>query len=150
MAQVNIDSHLFVIFGGTGDLAERKLLPSLVRLIRDEEAGDRCVVLGVSRQDLGDAAYREWAKNALLESGLGEPGVERWCDDNLHHQALAGDAAGFEALRKRIESIEAEQGLPGNRVFYLAIPPGAFTPTIEALGAAGLNHAPGWARVVVE
>jgi glucose-6-phosphate 1-dehydrogenase len=150
LARVNIDSHLFVIFGGTGDLAERKLLPSLVRLIRDEEAGDRCVVLGVSRQDLGDAAYREWAKKALLESGLGDPDVERWCDDNLHHQALAGDAAGFEALRKRIESIEAEQGLPGNRVFYLAIPPGAFTPTIEALGAAGLNHAPGWARVVVE
>ncbi len=45
-----VDPHVFVIFGGTGDLAQRKLIPSLYRLIRDEGAGDHCVVLGVSRR----------------------------------------------------------------------------------------------------
>jgi glucose-6-phosphate 1-dehydrogenase len=147
---VRVDAHVFVIFGGTGDLAERKLLPSLFRLIREEEAGERCVVLGVSRQELGDAAYRQWASEALTGAGLDRAEVEQWGEANLHHQALDGTTAGFEALRERIEEIEADHGLPGNRVFYLAIPPGAFTPTIEGLGSSGLNSSPGWIRVVVE
>ncbi len=143
-----IDPHVFVIFGGTGDLAQRKLIPSLYRLITDEEVRDRCVVLGVSRQDVGDVAYRDWARDALVASGLATEDVDRWCQGNLHHQAL-GDG-DYTVLRERIESIEAERGLPGNRVFYMAIPPGAFAPTIHGLGESGLNRGPGWARVVVE
>ena len=145
-----VDPHVFVIFGGTGDLAERKLIPSLYRLITDEEVGDRCVVLGVSRQEVGDAAYRDWAREALVESGLSGDQVDEWCQGNLHHQALGDGESGYTALRKRIETIEAERGLPGNRVFYMAIPPGAFAPTIEGLGSSGLNQGVGWVRVVVE
>jgi glucose-6-phosphate 1-dehydrogenase len=147
---VRVDPHLLVIFGGTGDLAERKLLPSLFRLIREEGAGERCVVLGVSRQEVGDAGYRRWAAEALIGAGLDGAEVEQWVEANLHHQALDGTTAGFESLRERIEEIEGDRGLPGNRVFYLAIPPGAFAPTIEGLGSSGLNGAPGWVRVVVE
>ena len=145
-----VDPHIFVIFGGTGDLAQRKLIPSLYRLIRDEQAGDRCVVLGVSRQEVGDAAYREWAIEALVAAGLDGREVEQWCGLNLHHQALGDNESGYVALRERIETIEAERGLPGNRVFYMAIPPGAFAPTIHGLGSSGLNRGAGWIRVVVE
>jgi glucose-6-phosphate 1-dehydrogenase len=145
-----VDPHVFVIFGGTGDLAQRKLIPSLYRLIRDEEAGDRCVVLGVSRQAVGDAAYREWALEALVASGIEGEEVEQWCRRNLHHQALGDNESGYVALRERVETIEAEGGLPGNRVFYMAIPPGAFAPTIQGLGSSGLNRGTGWVRVVVE
>jgi glucose-6-phosphate 1-dehydrogenase len=147
---VKVDPHVFVIFGGTGDLAERKLLPSLFRLISEEEAGDRCVVLGVSRQEVGDAGYRDWARSVLEQSGQDRALADTWCEANVHHQALDGTAAGFQALRERVEALETELGLPGNRVFYLAIPPGAFTPTIEGLGNSGLNRAAGWIRVVVE
>ena len=143
-----VEPHVFVIFGGTGDLAQRKLIPSLYRLITDEEVRDRCVVLGVSRQAVGDVAYREWASDALVASGLASEDVDRWCQGNLHHQAL-GDG-DYTVLRERIESIEDERGLPGNRVFYMAIPPGAFAPTIHGLGESGLNQGRGWARVVVE
>ena len=145
-----VDPHVFVVFGGTGDLAQRKLIPSLYRLITDQQARDRCVVLGVSRQAVGDAAYRTWAREALVESGLEGDEIEAWCQGNLHHQALADNEAGYTVLRERIETIEAERGLPGNRVFYMAIPPGAFAPTIEGLGSSGLNHSAGWVRVVVE
>lgn len=145
-----VDPHVFVVFGGTGDLAQRKLIPSLYRLIRNEEAGDRCVALGVSRQGVGDAAYREWAIEALVANGLDGQEVEQWCLRNLHHQALGDDESGYLALRERIETIEADRGLPGNRVFYMAIPPGAFAPTIQGLGSSGLNRGPGWVRVVVE
>ena len=112
--------------------------------------GDRCVVLGVSRREVGDAAYRDWAKEALVESGLDADEVDTWCQGNLYHQALSESDSGYAALRERIESIEAERSLPGNRVFYMAIPPGAFAPTIEGLGSSGLNEGAGWVRVVVE
>ena len=103
-----VDPHVFVIFGGTGDLAQRKLIPSLYRLITDHEVRDRCVVIGVSRREVGDAAYRDWAKEALVESGLDGDEVETWCQGNLHHQALSDSDSGYAALRERIESIEAE------------------------------------------
>lgn len=145
-----VDPHVFVIFGGTGDLAGRKLIPSLYRLIADQEVMDRCVVLGVSRQEVGDAPYRDWARDALVASGLSHAEAGQWCRHNLHHQALADEESGYLSLRRRIETIEAERGLLGNRVFYLAIPPLAFAPTIEGLGRSGLNQGEGWARVVVE
>ncbi|HJQ92114.1 MAG TPA: glucose-6-phosphate dehydrogenase [Acidimicrobiia bacterium] len=145
-----VDPHVFVIFGGTGDLAQRKLIPSLYRLIADHEVRDRCVVLGVSRREVGDAAYRDWAKEALVESGLDADEVDTWCQGNLYHQALSESDSGYAALRERIESIEAERSMPGNRVFYMAIPPGAFAPTIEGLGSSRLNEGAGWVRVVVE
>ena len=146
----HVDPHIFVIFGGTGDLAERKLIPSLYRLIASEEVGERCVVLGVSRKDLGDERYREWIRQALVAAGSGLDETKVWCDRNVFHHALGDGVDGFQSLRRRIEAIEAERGLPGNRVFYMAIPPSVFGATIEGLGGAGLTAGEGWARVVVE
>ncbi|MGH8951255.1 MAG: glucose-6-phosphate dehydrogenase [Acidimicrobiia bacterium] len=145
-----VDPHLFVIFGGTGDLAQRKLIPSLYRLIGEESMGDGCVILGVSRQELGDEGYRDWAEKALVDAGLGADEAGKWCAANVYHQPLAEGEAAFAGLRERIEAIEAGRGLPGNRVFYLAIPPVAFAPTIRGLGSSGLNRGGGWARIVVE
>jgi glucose-6-phosphate 1-dehydrogenase len=146
----HVEPHLFVIFGGTGDLAQRKLIPSLYRLITGEDVGDRSVVLGVSRKDLGDERYREWIRDALNAAGLSPDEITSWCDRNVYHHALGEGPQSYESLRRRIEAIEAERGMPGNRVFYMAIPPIVFAATIEGLGNAGLAHGPGWARVVVE
>jgi glucose-6-phosphate 1-dehydrogenase len=147
---IPVDPHIFVIFGGTGDLAERKLIPSLYRLIAGEALGERCVVLGVSRKELGNDRYREWTRQTLAAAGLGVEETSGWCDHNVYHHALGEGAEGYESLRRRIEDIEAERGFPGNRVFYLAIPPNVFGTTIEGLGGAGLADGGGWARVVVE
>lgn len=145
-----VDPHLLVIFGGTGDLAERKLIPSLYRLMAGQGLADRSVVLGVSRHDIGDAAYRKWTREALGESGLSDEGVASWCETNVFHHAISDGTDGYIGLQARIEAIESEHGLSGNRVFYLAIPPRAFAPTIEGLGYSGLNESKGWTRVVVE
>ncbi|MGH8916195.1 MAG: glucose-6-phosphate dehydrogenase [Acidimicrobiia bacterium] len=147
---IEVDPHLFVIFGGTGDLAHRKLLPSLYRLISDEQMGERCVVLGVARQDMTDQAYRKWGVEALVANGLSDEAAANWCGSNLYYQAIGDGPAGYAEMANTIGSIESERGLPGNRVFYLAIPPRAFAATIEGLGGSGLNRGPGWTRVVVE
>jgi glucose-6-phosphate 1-dehydrogenase len=147
-----LEPSVFVIHGATGDLTRRKLVPALARLRRHAEPGTRTVVLGVGRRsDLDDASFRRWMKDAVAESGTREAGLDEWIDAHVHyHHQPETAAASCDDLAARLRSLEAAHGLPGNRVFYLSLPPSRFIPTIEALGNAGLSRAPGWARLVVE
>ncbi len=145
-----VDRHLFVIFGATGDLARRKLVPSLYRLIVDKKVADRCRVLGVATSELDDDGYRSLVREALAEAGLTADEISRWCDHNVHYQRISRESASYDGLRRRIEELEAVHDLPGNRAFYLALPPAAFPTAIAGLGGAGLNEGPGWTRLVIE
>ncbi len=133
---------LLVIVGATGDLTRRKLLPALGALQARGELPSPFVVLGVARDPHpDDAAFRAIAREAL--SALDE--------NQIHYQTIGdGTAADFARIAEDIAALEREHGLPGNRVFYLALPPQAFASTVEALGAAGLNRSDGFTRLVVE
>lgn len=144
-----IDPHLFVIFGATGDLTKRKLLPALYYLMQEKDVAENCYVLGTARSDWSDEQFRREARAALAEQ-FSDEALLQWCDHNLYYQSLGPDSSDYEGLRARIETLEAEHDLPGNRAFYLSLPPRAYGPTIEALGGVGLNNSPGWARVVIE
>jgi len=149
----HVDPHLFVVFGGTGDLMQRKLLPALYHLANEDRLGPRYKILGIARDHtIDDDAYRRWAREALGKMRLrNQEGFRRWCDQCLHFQPItAQDAAAFEALAERIHDLEATSDLPGNRTFYLALPPSAFPGTIQGLGAAGLHRSPGKTRLVIE
>ena len=147
----SVEPHLIVIVGATGDLTRRKLLPAVYRLIRKGFMAGKSRVLGVARTALDDASFRDWARQALSDDGVPADEFGDWCDQCLFYQPLAeGDADGYRQLAARIEAIEQEAGLPGNRMFYLALPPSAFGPTVEGLGGAGLNRSAGWTRLVVE
>ena len=147
-----VEPHVFVILGVTGDLSRRKLLPALHHMMGGQDARARCRVLGVGRgTEMNDSALRVTARQALLDAGVSESELAGWCEDCLHYQALGeGTAEDYRALGQRIESIEAECGFPGNRVFYFALPPAAFPDTINGLGEAGLNRSKGWTRLVIE
>ncbi|WP_251941595.1 glucose-6-phosphate dehydrogenase [Salinibacter ruber] len=145
-----IDPHLFVIFGATGDLTKRKLIPALYHLMQDEDVARRCVVLGAARSDWTDERFREAARTALREQGYAEETVDAWCTRNLHYQCLGPEGNDYEGLRERVEQLERHRNLTGNRVFYFSLPPSIYTQAIEGLGAVGLNTSSGWSRVVVE
>ncbi len=146
------EPHLFVIFGATGDLSQRKILPVLYRLYASGKwpAGSR--LLGVARRALDDPGFQQLAIAALAEANVGDDAHRRaFATGALHYQSVPDEGAtSFRALRARIEEIERAHGLPGNRILYLALPEPAFGPTVEALGGAGLNQAPGWTRLVIE
>lgn len=145
------DPSLLVIFGATGDLARRKLLPSLYRLMTREAIHERTRILGVARKaDLDDRGFRTWACAALGDSAQAEQAA-RWCDTRLFYQPIGAETPGdFQALARRIDTLEREERLPGNRVFYLALPPEAVPGIVTGLGGAGVNRGAGWARLVVE
>jgi glucose-6-phosphate 1-dehydrogenase len=150
MTVTQIDRHLFVIFGATGDLTRRKLLPSLYRVINENGVADRAVILGVSSKEMTDHEFREIARTSLSDAGLEDTAADHWCDSRIFHQSVPRDAATYDALASRITEIERSLEMPGNRAFYLALPPGSFPGVIQRLGAAGLNTSPGWTRLVIE
>ena len=147
-----IEPHLFVVFGATGDLARRKLLPALFRQIRSGALGDACYLFGVGREDIPDAEFRDILTDALDddEHGLGDEEIRTLTEDRAYYYGLGKDDKDYAGLRDRIERVEGRHGLSGNRVFYLSIPPEVFQLTIEGLADVGLNRSAGWTRIVVE
>ena len=146
-----IERALCCIFGGTGDLARRKILPALYQLHASGGA-DEIFVLGVTRSgDVNDESYRAIAVESLADAGIPADTAARWAESRLWYQSIGdGGPVDFAALAGRIDAIETRQHLPGNRIFYLALPPAGFAPTVRGLAAAGLARAPGWSRLVVE
>ena len=150
MKQREVDRHVFVIIGATGDLYRRKLLPAFYRLIHEVGLGDKAIVVGAATTPMTDAEFRDMSHTALVDAGSGDHSCEEWCERMLFYAPVSRDADSYVTLRKRLESLEAEWGLVGNRIFYLALPPRAFPSVISALGEAGLNRSAGWTRLVIE
>ncbi|NND70711.1 MAG: glucose-6-phosphate dehydrogenase [Rhodothermales bacterium] len=152
ITESHVDPHVFVVFGGTGDLMRRKLLPSIFRLGEQDRMGPKYKVLAIAREkDISNEQYRERARTALEEFVPESKDAKQWCDSCLHYQTI-GDAspADYKRIKEYIEQLESEYELPGNRSFYLALPPGVFVSTIEGLGESGLNRSDGWTRLVIE
>ncbi len=153
MARPGVDPHLFVIFGGTGDLAGRMLLPALYEVSNGlSEASPPFRVLGCARHPLSEAEFRATSLRWLMRSHVApRPKLRRWVDRVLSYQSLGAESADeYRALADRVVAVEKAAHLPGHRVFYLALPSEAIPATVEALGRAGLNHGPGWTRLVIE
>ncbi|HVR32197.1 MAG TPA: glucose-6-phosphate dehydrogenase [Acidimicrobiia bacterium] len=144
---VGFEPHLFVLFGATGDLARRMLVPAIYRLLEARDFADRMHLLGAATSELDDAEFREIVAAALVEAGWTESDAERWCADCVSYVSLKG---GFDAFAEKVAEIETSRSLPGNRAFYLAIPPSVFDDTVEGLARVGLTASEGWTRVVVE
>jgi len=139
-----------VVFGATGDLARRKILPALWRLFARGATGAGCAVVGTSRDaSVDDARFREVAVESVLKAHktADAAAVRAWADRWLYFHAADKDLA---PLRARVEEVEQALGLPGNRSFYLSLPPAAFPKTVDQLGGCGLTAGPGWKRLVVE
>jgi glucose-6-phosphate 1-dehydrogenase len=152
MAEAAPEPHLFVVYGATGDLMQRKLLPVLFQLRAKEKFSETSAVLGVARKPGSDATFRALAQHALEEAKTGPAKqIADFCTGSLFFQSVPDEEPeSLAALRQTIERIEQERKLPGNRVIYLALPLDAFAPTITALGKAGLNRSAGWTRIVIE
>ena len=147
-----VDMNTFIVFGGTGDLMQRKLLPALFKLQADGQVPRGSPVVAVARNaQMTEEQFRVWARGALEEFGVQDEQMGQWCDECLYYQPVTeGRPEEFEQLAARIALIEESHGVSGNRTIYLALPPASFAPAIEGLSSAGLNRSSGWTRLVIE
>ncbi len=140
-------NHVIVMFGATGDLARRKLLPGLFRLAAAGLMPGRYQIIGSSRRDLTSEQFRDLAGQAVTEFGTGAPAGAAWQAFQQRLFFASAEPARTGPLVAAVERAEREIGGSPGRLFHLAIPPTAFEPTVTMLGAAGL--APG-SKVIIE
>jgi len=155
------DPCAIVIFGATGDLAHRKLMPALYTLSRLGMMPAEYAVVGFARRPMTDDVFRQEMAKSVLGSAPDPSAAATWAqfaNRLLYVQADFHDAAGYERLRGTLERLDRQRGTAGNRLFYLATAPELYGEIVNQLGAHQLvlRPAPGretgrpWARVIVE
>ncbi|HZT67659.1 MAG TPA: glucose-6-phosphate dehydrogenase [Acidimicrobiales bacterium] len=128
---------VLVVFGASGDLTSRKLLPSLAAVARRQQLTDSFAVVGVARSELSDEDFRKLAADAVPDAG---PEWERAVSGFRYVQGEYGEPATFDRLRQVLEEVDHDRGTQGNRVYYLATVPDQFATVACALGEHGLSR----------
>ncbi len=151
------DPSILVLFGATGDLAHRKVLPAMYHLWRTNLLPHEFVLLAIGRREYDDDGFRAEIRASLEQFSrvlpLDEPAWRSFSEKIRYHRLDFADPAGFDSLATRLDEIDAESGTRGDRLFYLATQPSQFAEIVGQLGRVGLDHERhdgGWRRVVIE
>jgi glucose-6-phosphate 1-dehydrogenase len=152
---VNIENpkSLIVIFGATGDLANRKLFPSIYRLYVSGKLSEGFGVVGVARRALSHEQFRENVKEALLDATTPpqeEEQINQFCTHFYYHSFDVTSRDSYLELKVMLETLDHDYHIGGNRIFYLAMAPEFFGTIASNLKSEGLTQTPGWKRLVIE
>ena len=144
-----------VIFGASGDLTNRKLLPALWSLYSARTLPEPFAIIGTARSEMTDEAFRAKMKDGVKQfARLKVPSDNVWDRFAASLYYVAGDPSSpdlYAKLRQRLESIESKHGDAGNRLYYLSTPPSLYAPITTQLGKAGLaEEQRGWTRIIIE
>src|SRR5213595_1012304 len=144
-----------VIFGATGDLTHRKLIPALYNLAADGELPPAVTVVGFARRPKSDDEFRKELAETTKQFSRQDVREDIWktfSQSLFYHQSEFEDESGYQSIAKRLDKIDEERGTRGNRLFYFAAAPEQFEPILKNLKAAGHNKAKegSWARVIIE
>ena len=151
------ENHILVIFGASGDLTYRKLVPALFDLFAQDLLPDSSAILGVSRTNLSDDGFRDKMKKGILSfANFGKEQKDKVDEflTGVYYQALnTFEAEEYGKLKDRLESIDAEIGTNGNYLYYLSTPPNLYNIIPENLAQHKLNRqgsSTGWKRIIIE
>lgn len=146
-----------VIFGGSGDLARRRLIPAVYNLLLDGLLPAKFAVIGLGRKSMSDREFRDLVREGVIKHSRQALVEDTWQAFEPHLFYIQGDnddAKTYGRLRAKAEEVERNMQLPGNRIFYLSIPPSSFAAVCEGLAQAGLATTPGgdapYSRIIVE
>jgi glucose-6-phosphate 1-dehydrogenase len=144
-----------IIFGASGDLARRKLMPALWSLYAARTLPEPFVILGVARTEMTDGEFRIRTREAVTEFARVQPPSEhvweRFASSLFYLSGDPKDSALYPRLASRLAEVEARRGGPPNRLFYCSTPPSVYGDIVHHLGASGLARVDGgWTRIVIE
>jgi len=147
---------MLIIFGASGDLTARKLIPAIYNLYKGNHLPDNFVVLGASRSAWSDDDFR---KNVVLQSshlqdmleGEKQEMIQGFCDKLFYHELSSEQDVDYSSLNDRITKLNTEFKTEGNYIFYFSVPPAAYKPIAKNIYEQGLhNETEGWRRLIVE
>jgi len=150
------EPSVLVMFGVTGDLARKKLLPAIYDLANRGLLPPGFSLVGFARRDWADQDFARLTYEAVRQDARTKFREEVWqqvCDGVRFVSGDFADDEGFDRLAETVSALDAERGTAGNRAFYLSIPPSQFPLVVRQLERSGLSggpDAPGWRRVVIE
>jgi len=143
-----------VIFGATGDLTKRKLVPSLMGLAKDGLLPSGFAVVGFARREWTDQHFRDELREGVEQFGRSttQAAFADLQDHFSYHCSDFGDLDGYRSLADKLAKLDKKHGTKGNRIFYLATPPSSYSTILQNLAAAGLSREENgrFARVIIE
>ena len=148
------DPCVMVIFGASGDLTKRKLIPALYNLAKDNLLSKEFAVVGVARNEMNSEQFRDMISQEIGDFATTkvDPDLWHWFARRIYY--VSGDFDDpkvYEELSRLLGQVDKEHGTRGNYFYYLATSPGFFSVVVKQLGAAGLvNEDRGWRRVIIE
>lgn len=147
------DPCVVVIFGASGDLAKRKLLPALYNLHLDDLIPPETSIIGTARTEYDDAGFRDCMHNAIVEHSRNELDEAEWAEfsQDIHYvTADVTDPDSMGRLKTLLDQVDEKRGTKGNRIWYMALLPQFFGATADAIAKAGMFDTGGWHRTIVE
>lgn len=141
---------LFTIFGGTGDLAKRKLYPSLFRLYKKGLLADRFAVIGTARREWTDEYYRDIVKETIQELTPTDAEAESFASHFYYQSHNVNDTEHYDTLKKLSDKLNDQYQLEGNHVFYLAMAPQFFGTIVKHLKSQQIVSETGFDRLIIE
>ncbi|MBI3648688.1 MAG: hypothetical protein HY240_08070 [Actinobacteria bacterium] len=150
MAAPKVPPQAIVIFGASGDLTRRKLLPAFYNLFLEGLLADGFSIIGYSRTAESDDGFREAAHEDLRTFGRGAPEAEAWAEFSRRLRYVPGefsDPGAMDHIVAVLEETDARHGTSGNRLFYAATPPAAYPDIVARIGETGLAEG---SRIVFE
>jgi glucose-6-phosphate 1-dehydrogenase len=130
------DPSVIVIFGATGDLTARKVLPAIYNLAEDDNLSENSVVVGIGRREYTDLTFREQVREAIDKFSRNKVSETFWSTLKkkiFYHRVNFESDEGYEDLRQFLLKIDRDFGTRGNRLFYLATQPSSFSKIVEKL-----------------
>lgn len=146
-----IEPHILVIFGASGDLTKRKLIPALYELHTQQLLPENFGVLGVSRTRLSDMDFRKKMKEFLPDQPHYQNDIDAFMEHLFYQPISTADASDYPLLKSRLNSLGKELSIPENYIYYLSTPPNLYEIIPKSLAEVGLNDSSkGFKRLIIE
>ncbi|KGF72914.1 glucose-6-phosphate dehydrogenase [Neosynechococcus sphagnicola sy1] len=147
------EPQILVIFGASGDLTQRKLVPAIYQMKRERRLPPELTIVGVARRDWSHEYFRDHMREGVEEFGGGLGSMPIWDDFAQGLFYCPGDMdspESYQRLKAFLSELDEKRGTRGNRVFYLSVAPRFFAEAVQQLGTAGMIENPRKQRLVIE
>jgi glucose-6-phosphate 1-dehydrogenase len=147
------EPQILVIFGASGDLTQRKLVPALYQMYLERKLPPEITIVGVARRDWSHDFFREHLKQGVIEFGGGLQAENIWQEfakGIFYSSGNMDEQASYLKLKELLEELDQQRGTRGNRVFYLSVSPNFFGEATVQLGKAGMLADPKKQRIIIE